>query len=61
MRISLGEVGMLYKLLQGVARVLHLLQMLKNLILKLGLKLVGYGVVGKMMERAGGLQATMEA
>ena len=46
---------------QGVAMVLHHLTMLKNPMLKLGLKLVGYGVVGTMMEREGGLQATMEA
>ena len=61
MRISKDGEGMLYYFPQGVAMVLHHLQLLKNPMLKLGLKLVGYGVVGKMMEREGGLQATMEA
>ena len=61
MRISKDGEGMLYYFPQGVAMVLHHLQLLKNPMLKLGLKLVGYGGVEMMMEEEGNPQATMEA
>ena len=61
MRISNGGEGMLYKFPQGVAMVLHHLEVLKNLKLKLGLKLVSYGGVEMMMGEEGNPQATMEA
>ena len=61
MRISNGGEGMLYKIPQGVAMVLHHLTMLKNPMLKLGLKLVSYVGVEMMMGEEGNPQATMEA
>ena len=61
MRISKNGEGMLYYFPQEVAMVLHHLLMLKNPMLKLGLKLVSYGGVEMMMGEEGNPQATMEA
>ena len=61
MRIFKRGGSLIYCFTQGVAMVLHHLAKLFNTMLKLGLKLVGYGGVEMMMEEEGNPQATMEA